>query len=168
MTTKNRGTCFLNEPPKIKTRRYTELAVSAPIKSLIDKSDGKLNGIRNWRTQKLTFRAVNKIENMKIERTPEILKPCWLQKKGLNTGLKKCVRFDLPHIDKDTISKKIVELPPPPPIILKSPKMDLTKSILSWKPHWIKTNNPHFQETFEETSFFRSTDEYKKCDFNAG
>lgn len=101
---------------------------------------------------------------MKLEKTPEILKPCWLQRKGL----KKSVRFEMPEINTDSIPQKIKELPPPPSKIYKPKLIDtsfnLVKLILSWKPDWMKTINPEINSNnHQETlNFFQTSDQYKR------
>lgn len=161
LTTKNRGACFLDEPPRINARRHSEFP--AATSSSDNHTDTRpINGKCNWRKQKLTFKVVDNIQNTKLEKTPEILKPCWLQRKSLN---KKSVRFELPEItNTDVMPQKIKELPPPPQEKETHASFDLITSILSWKPDWIKTVNPEidFENTQETLNFFQTSCQYKK------
>lgn len=164
LTIKNRGACFLDEPPKINKRRYSELPAStSQLKNPTVKPDMRpINGKCNWRKQKLTFEVVDRIENIKLVRTPEILKPCWLQRKGL----KKRVQFDMVDIKTDSIPQKMKELPPPSKenIEFIDTSIDLLKSILSWKPACIKEGNHEFDsnDTQETLDFFQTICQFKK------
>ncbi|KAL5281958.1 SETX family protein [Megaselia abdita] len=164
LTVNNRGVCFLQEPPILKTRRNSEFqpSPSTQARPLIKPEERPINGIRNWRSQKLTFGVVNKIENIRIEKTPEILKPCWLQKKAI----KKSVRFELPIFEKDKMPKQQIKDFPPKinqQYIFK--ELNLLISILSWKPDWIKTSHPEFDRTDNKQQsfdYFHTSDIYQK------
>lgn len=163
-TKTNRGACFLDSPPKIVPRRNSEYKAPNDVKIPEFNPEVKpKNGVRNWRNRKLTFGKVEDIDKITVQRTPEILKPCWLQRRSV----KKSVRFNLPENNDHKAKPSKETLPKMEPIYQRvDTGFYLVKSILSWKPDWIKSNNPELCERKPPQSanlnFFSSHDEYRK------
>lgn len=154
-TVKNRGAFLIEE--------------QLTIPPVVNPQTRAFNGVRNWRTNKLTFEVVDKINNIIIPKTPETLKPCWLQKRSI----KKNVRFNLPdEVHSNTTKSILKESPPPEPTAsinihfnsYNDTGATLLKIIYSWNPDWLKSVHPDLEQNnpSSDINVFDSHEQYKR------